>query len=260
MFLAYAGLGRIILVNRAIMINSILNLFGCSHRRLTRPITPVRKHGDPTGETAVVCLDCGRQFAYDWNHMRIGKPIARSRDAGVLPLDMPGPPKTKMKYALLGSAIPFAVLLGGALVRKRRGRTLVKPAAADSTAIASGEMDKRIELPHGGPDAAFSVRELYDYIEQSGRDYIVCGAVDCALVDHPTPASLDYWLRENFARNKETKQATGEVIAQLIATGLFEPSNDLRCPDTGERSFGLTWNPRVGRPAVASSGEAVKPA
>ena len=38
-------------------------LWGCSHRRTTLPMT----HDD---ETYVVCLECGRQFAYDWARMR----------------------------------------------------------------------------------------------------------------------------------------------------------------------------------------------
>jgi hypothetical protein len=228
------------------MVSAILqSLFGCSHRRLTRPITPIRKQGVPSGETSVVCLDCGRQFAYDWNHMRIGKPIERSHDSGVLHPDMPGPGKTKMKYALIGSAIPFAVLIGKAMVTKHLARTPgkatpdKKAVTVDEQPLAGPGMDQRIELPHGGPGAAFPVRELIDYIRQSGRGYIVLGAVDCALADHPKPASLDYWLRENFAKNKETKQATQELIAQLMATGLFEQSDDLRCPNSGERSRGL---------------------
>ena len=110
------------------MIRSILQrVFDCSHRRLTWPITPVRKPGVPSGETYVVCLDCGKQFAYDWEHMRTGEPIARSQDAGVLRPDLPGPAKTKVKYALIGSTISFAMLLGGALVRKRRAKTRPAP-------------------------------------------------------------------------------------------------------------------------------------
>jgi hypothetical protein len=222
------------------MLSSIFQrLFGCSHKRLTRPITPVRKHGAPSGETSVVCLDCGRQFAYDWNHMRIGKPIAPSHDSGVLPPDMPGSAKTKVKYALIGSAIPVAMVLGGALVTKKLARTPGKPEAPGPPPVADATPDRYIGLPHGGPGANFAVRELINYIEKSRRNYIIGGAVDCALVDHPKPASLDYWLRENFARNKETKQATSEVIAQLLATGLFEHAEDLRCPDTHEKSFGL---------------------
>lgn len=58
------------------VIDSVLNLlFRCSHRRLTRPVTPTVKAGMPHGQTYVVCLDCGKQFAYDVKEMRIGKQI-----------------------------------------------------------------------------------------------------------------------------------------------------------------------------------------
>ena len=61
------------------MMNSLLNvLFGCSHRRTTFPFTPVRKVGKSNGRngTYVVCLDCGKEFDYDWQEMRIGNPVA----------------------------------------------------------------------------------------------------------------------------------------------------------------------------------------
>lgn len=216
------------------MIGSIFQvLFRCPHKRLTRPITRVTKPGVSGGETTVVCLDCGQQFAYDWNHMRVGKPIEPSQDSAVIRPDMPGPAKAKVKYALIGSAIPFAVLAGRALFGKRR-RAEQTEAAPDGA-----PPDRRISLHHHEPGASFPVRDLVDYIERSGRDYIIEGEVDCALADHPRPHSLDYWLRENFARNKETRQATRDVITQLLATGLFAESEDLRCPDTGERSPGL---------------------
>jgi hypothetical protein len=61
------------------VIDTVLNLlFRCHHKRLTRPITPVSKAGVPDGDTYVVCLACGKQFAYDWNEMRIGKSVAIS--------------------------------------------------------------------------------------------------------------------------------------------------------------------------------------
>lgn len=59
--------------------SSLLNvLFGCSHRRTTFPLTPARKVGKSTGRNAtyVVCLDCGKEFDYDWQEMRIGQPVA----------------------------------------------------------------------------------------------------------------------------------------------------------------------------------------
>ncbi|HUI55956.1 MAG TPA: hypothetical protein VLY04_13365 [Bryobacteraceae bacterium] len=94
------------------MIDSVLNLlFRCPHRRLTRPVAPVTKAGQPHSRSYVVCLDCGKQFEYDLKEMRIGKPIDRSHDNGVVPPNLPQPRQTKVKYALL-AALPAAVLLG----------------------------------------------------------------------------------------------------------------------------------------------------
>ena len=49
--------------------------------------------------------------------MKIGKPIGRSSDGGVLPPNMPKPRKTKLGLALL-AAVPAAVVLGAVLKRK----------------------------------------------------------------------------------------------------------------------------------------------
>jgi hypothetical protein len=58
------------------VIDKILNLvFRCGHRRLSRPLSRVSKPGQPAGQTYVVCLDCGKQFAYDTVAMRLGKAI-----------------------------------------------------------------------------------------------------------------------------------------------------------------------------------------
>lgn len=46
-------------------------LFGCRHRPITRPLTAVHPPGTPAGETYVVCLECGKRFAYDLEKMRI---------------------------------------------------------------------------------------------------------------------------------------------------------------------------------------------
>ena len=102
------------------MIDSVLNLlFRCSHRCLTRPVTPVSKTGVPQGQTYVVCLDCGKQFAYDFQEMRIGRPLESSQEYGVLAPDMPQPRDRKVKFALWAS-LPLAVFLGSALKNKRR--------------------------------------------------------------------------------------------------------------------------------------------
>lgn len=55
--------------------NLIDSLFGCSHKRITFPITVKNARqravpGGPSG-TYVVCLDCGEEFAYDWKQMKV---------------------------------------------------------------------------------------------------------------------------------------------------------------------------------------------
>jgi len=49
-------------------------LFGCRHKRTTRPITPLHKPGTEA-DTYVACLDCGKRFHYDVTTMSIGMPI-----------------------------------------------------------------------------------------------------------------------------------------------------------------------------------------
>ncbi|HYG99232.1 MAG TPA: hypothetical protein VD837_08870 [Terriglobales bacterium] len=50
-------------------------LFGCSHKRYSFPITakpgPRRSEAASVTGTYVVCLDCGREFAYDWARMKV---------------------------------------------------------------------------------------------------------------------------------------------------------------------------------------------
>jgi hypothetical protein len=62
------------------MFQSLVNaLFGCSHSRTTFPLTPGRRHSATPAVrhgTYVVCLDCGKEFGYDWNEMRVGDPVA----------------------------------------------------------------------------------------------------------------------------------------------------------------------------------------
>lgn len=53
-------------------------LFGCPHRKLSFPITVRGRHRAKAASMAgtyVVCLDCGHEFAYDWDDMKgIRKP------------------------------------------------------------------------------------------------------------------------------------------------------------------------------------------
>ena len=101
------------------MIDTMLNLlFRCPHHRLTRPVSPITKAGQPHSQAYVVCLDCGKQFEYDLNEMRIGKAIDHSHDAGVVPPGLPTPRNAKLRYGLL-SAVPLSLALG-ALLRRRK--------------------------------------------------------------------------------------------------------------------------------------------
>jgi hypothetical protein len=60
------------------MDNSLFQvLFGCGHHKTTFPLTPIRRvriaesaTTEPTAQTYVVCLDCGKELAYDWDTMR----------------------------------------------------------------------------------------------------------------------------------------------------------------------------------------------
>ena len=62
------------------MLQSILDaVMGCSHRRTTFPLTLPRgsaaaQFTDASRKGAyVVCLDCGKEFAYNWKEMRIDR-------------------------------------------------------------------------------------------------------------------------------------------------------------------------------------------
>jgi hypothetical protein len=62
-------------------------LFGCWHRRYSFPITTRAGRQRPeaaavTG-TYVVCLDCGKEFPYDWQRMKVvsGHPVEPAMEA-----------------------------------------------------------------------------------------------------------------------------------------------------------------------------------
>jgi len=50
-------------------------LFGCYHKNISFPLT--KKRGQRLSRAAaltgtyVVCLDCGKEFAYDWDEMKV---------------------------------------------------------------------------------------------------------------------------------------------------------------------------------------------
>jgi hypothetical protein len=99
-------------------------------------------------------------------------------------------------------------------------------------------VDRPISLPFGGVGAAFPVGTLIQHLKESGRQYIIQGQTQCIFSKHPKPHSLDFWLRREFAKNPDIKQAVNDVISQLVSTGLFEPG-EFQCPDTGHLCKGI---------------------
>ena len=64
------------------MFRFVASLFGCAHRHCTFPIT--KKIGAALPEdgacrkTYIVCLDCGKEFPYDWQQMKV---VAAAKNA-----------------------------------------------------------------------------------------------------------------------------------------------------------------------------------
>jgi hypothetical protein len=63
------------------LINDILDaLFGCPHPRTSFPQSPRRSNSlAAVRPPHVVCLACGREFAYDWDKMRVAEPVSRGK-------------------------------------------------------------------------------------------------------------------------------------------------------------------------------------
>lgn len=66
------------------MISELVDvLFGCHHARYSFPVTlrsssSTRPQAGALTGTYVVCLDCGKEFPYDWDEMKvITSPAAR---------------------------------------------------------------------------------------------------------------------------------------------------------------------------------------
>ena len=112
------------------MIASLFNPFRCTHPRTTFPMTPVRKktaggESETPPETYVVCLECGKQFAYDWENMRIGRAVDISdgpRASEPETSKIPFRTKSKLRYLLWGSALSAVWVLGKA-AKSRKART-----------------------------------------------------------------------------------------------------------------------------------------
>lgn len=63
------------MINMAKISDMLDVLFGCSHKRYSFPISakPGQRRSQAASVTGtyVVCLDCGKEFAYDWQEMKL---------------------------------------------------------------------------------------------------------------------------------------------------------------------------------------------
>ncbi|HTR24233.1 MAG TPA: hypothetical protein VMI10_09615 [Terriglobales bacterium] len=70
------------------MLTKIMNtMFGCRHSRYSFPITMranARRGTVSRTGTYVVCLDCGREFVYDWQEMKIADLPSKTNAARAL--------------------------------------------------------------------------------------------------------------------------------------------------------------------------------
>ena len=122
------------------MIDTIWNLlFRCQHRRTTFPLTLARRKDgasphDKQSDTYVVCLDCGKQFVYDWEKMQLGGAVdisGESPDAAPPAKTVPFRTKSKMRYLLWGSAISAAVVVGKTIHSRKRSAGAAKQDGQD---------------------------------------------------------------------------------------------------------------------------------
>lgn len=81
----------------------------------------------------------------------------------------------------------------------------------------------------------FDINLLIDYFKSNKIQYIIIGGQHVKLSRHTKPKSLDYWLRENVARNKDTCQISKKFIEGLCNTGRFKVKENCICPGTGQR-------------------------
>lgn len=93
-----------------------------------------------------------------------------------------------------------------------------------------------IDLPYG--NNTFDSVNLKKHIKATGRNFIIQGQTACSRSAHPKPKSLDCWLRDNYVKNPDTKQAVNEVIKSLIKTGEYKEGK-YTCPDSGRKCKGI---------------------
>jgi hypothetical protein len=104
-------------------------------------------------------------------------------------------------------------------------------------------LTQTIELPYGGQKAKFAVEELINHFRNENVNYIIIGARQVTLGNHPKPESFDVWLRNHESVSpsyKNTCQAVGAVITKLINLDQFSIGNR-KCPTSNRMSKALIF-------------------
>lgn len=94
-----------------------------------------------------------------------------------------------------------------------------------------------IELSFGG---GFNETDLVKHIKANNEDnYIIQGQQSVMWDSLSKFKTLEAWIRQLEYVNKNTKQADSKVMSQLVATGLFEETTGLFCPESKRKCKGL---------------------
>ena len=100
---------------------------------------------------------------------------------------------------------------------------------------------EEVTLPHAN-NAQFRFEDLVNYFRTQEINYLIIGATQVRLDNHPKPKSLDVWIRnhENVIGYANTCQAVNNVISQLIKHKSF--SLGLRkCPKSNRMCKALVF-------------------
>jgi hypothetical protein len=98
-------------------------------------------------------------------------------------------------------------------------------------------MTKSIILTHCKNETKVSIQSIKELI---GLGFISIGSDNKTLKNHQKPKSLDFFLRL-MSESKDTKQATNDVVKDILSSGLFRVINSF-CPDSGRKCKGLILN------------------
>jgi len=131
------------------MFQAVLNaVLVCHHRRTTFPVSPGRTAAGALPRTYIVCLDCGTELPYDWNHMRVMPSTVRAAKPRGLE---PHPPVRRAPPAVVlpAATVPVEEIARAVDVRE-------PPCAPDQTSAALPDIRAagpiRAEVHESTPD------------------------------------------------------------------------------------------------------------